>query len=135
MYRKLMTAILILVMVLGMAGCGSSTAEEQQQNDSADQTPQTDYLTPVPEGSSLVDVNIDLSKQLMEQEDVLGNQIYEQNGITYGDITFKSEVDKKYAHNLLKEFLAQLKTSYSGKEITVQAVSEGNVFDSISFKP
>lgn len=135
MRKKFMMGFLILVMVFGLAGCGSSTAKEQQQNGTADQTPKTDYLSPVPEGSSLADANLNLSKQLMEQKDVLGNQIYEQQGTIYGDIKFKSEVDKTYAHNLLLEYLAQLKGNYSGKEITVQAVSEGKVFDSISFKP
>lgn len=130
-----MMGFLILVMVFGLAGCGSSTAKEQQQNETADQTPQTDYLSPVPEGSSLADANLNLSKQLIEQKDVLGNQVYEQQGIIYGDITFKSEVDKTYAHNLLLEYLAQLKGNYSGKEITVQALSDGSVFDSVSFKP
>ncbi|KJR48149.1 hypothetical protein UF75_1502 [Desulfosporosinus sp. I2] len=79
--------------------------------------------------------NTEVSKQIMAQKDVLGTQIYEQNGIVYGDITFKSGVTKDYAHNLANEFLTQLKTSYPGRSITAQVVIDGKTTDFISFKP
>ncbi|MFZ3131112.1 MAG: hypothetical protein WA125_08445 [Desulfosporosinus sp.] len=92
-------------------------------------------MTPVPEGTPLVTANNEVSKQLMAQKDVIGTQIYEQNGIVCGDITFKSGVAQDYAHNLANEFLNQLKVSYPGRQITTQAVSDGKNLDSISFKP
>ena len=42
----------------------------------------------------------------MEQKDVVGTQVYEQLGTVYGDITFKSGVDKSYAHALANEFIS-----------------------------
>ncbi|MGI6120409.1 MAG: hypothetical protein ACOYIB_07585 [Desulfosporosinus sp.] len=70
----------------------------------------------------------------MKLKDVRGTQIYELQGITYGDITFESGVDKAYAHDLINELLTQMKVSYPGKQITTQAISDGKVIDSISFK-
>lgn len=135
MLRRISMGFLILVMAFGLGGCGTSNAKVQQQNTVTDQAPKTEYLKPVPKGTPLVEANNNVSKQLMTQKDVLGTQVYEQKGITYGDITFKSGVDKTYAHNLANEFLAQLKTNYPGKQITTQAISEGKTLDSISFKP
>lgn len=144
MFGKISRGIGISILVLALAGCGTSTAKTQQQNAQQqntqqktveDQTPKTDYLKPVPQGASVIDSNLNVSKQLMEQKDVLGTSVYEQKGITYGDITFKSGVDKTYAHNLALEFLAQLKKTYPNKEVTAQALSDGKTIDSISFKP
>lgn len=148
MFGKISRGIGITILALALAGCGTSTAKTQQQNaqqssqpqnaqqqKAEDQTPKTDYLKPVPQGASVVDSNLNVSKQLMEQKDVLGTQVYEQKGITYGDITFKSGVDKTYAHNLALEFLAQLKKTYPNKALTAQALSDSKTIDSISFKP
>lgn len=141
MLRKVSMGFLILVMAFGLVGCGgTSNAKIQEQNKVTDQTPRNEapkaeYLTPIPEGKPLVESNLDLSKQIMSQKDVLGTQIYERQGITYGDISFKSEVDKAYAHNLINEFLTQMKTNYPGKQITTQAISDGKPFDSVTIKP
>ncbi|HVJ49277.1 hypothetical protein [Desulfitobacterium sp.] len=140
MLKKLSIGFLILVLSFALGGCGAPKAADQQQNTQqpnavTEQAPQSQYLTPVPKDTTLVNANNNVSKQLMSQKDVLGTQIYEQKGITYGDITFKSGVDKTYAHSLANEFLTQLKTNYPGKELTAQALSDGKVIDTISFKP
>lgn len=141
MLRKISMGFLILVMAFVLTGCGgTANPKAQEQNKVADQTPtkeapKTEYLTPIPAGKPLGESNIDLSKQIMSQKDVLGTQIYEQKGMTYGDITFKSEVDKTYAHKLITEFMTQMKTNYPGKPITTQAISDGKPFDSVTFKP
>ena len=124
----------ILVMALVLDGCGNSAVKVQQSNAVTNQAPTTKYLTPVPKGTALGEANTNLSKQLMKQKDISGTQIYEQKGITFGDVTFKSGVDKTYAHNLIKELLFQMKVSYPGKQITTQAISDGKPLDSISFK-
>lgn len=143
MFRKISQGLAISFLAIVLAGCGTPTAKTQQENSQQqstqqkveDQTPKTDYLKPAPQGTSVVDSNLNVSKQIMEQKDVLGTSVYEQQGITYGDITFKSGVDKTYAHNLALEFLAQLKKTYPNKAVTAQALSDGKTIDSISFKP
>lgn len=141
--------LIILILSIVLVGCGTSTGKDQQQNTGTNQTPSSNtqqntaatqdpnavHLTPVPAGTPLVTANTEVSKQIMAQKDVLGTQIYEQNGIVYGDITFKSGVTKDYAHNLANEFLTQLKTSYPGRSITAQVVIDGKTTDFISFKP
>lgn len=148
MFGKISRGIGIVILALTLAGCGTSTAKTQQQNaqqsspqqnaqqqKAEDQTPKTDYLKPVPQGTSVADSNQNVTKQLMNQKDVLGTQVYEQKGIIYSDITFKSGVDKTYAHNLALEFLAYMKETYPNKAITAQALCDGKTIDSISFKP
>lgn len=147
MFGKISKGIGISVLVLVLAGCGTSAKNQQQsaqqntqqqntlQQKAEDQTPKTDYLKTVPQGTSVVNSNLNVSKQIMEQKDVTGTQVYEKQGITYGDITFKSGVDKTYAHNLALEFLAYLKKTYPNKAVTAQALSDGKIIDSISFKP
>ncbi|WP_242860148.1 hypothetical protein [Desulfosporosinus sp. I2] len=127
--------ILIISIVLGGCGTKQTPSSNTQQNAAATQAPNAVHLTPVPAGTPLVTANTEVSKQIMAQKDVLGTQIYEQNGIVYGDITFKSGVTKDYAHNLANEFLTQLKTSYPGRSITAQVVIDGKTTDFISFKP
>lgn len=133
--RRVLRVLIISILGLALVGCGTSTGKVQQQNSGTTQAPKTVYLTPVPSGSPLVSANNEVSKQLMAQKDVIGTQIYEQKGIVYGDITFKSGVAKDYAHDLAIEFLNQLKVSYPGRQITTQALSDGKNLDSISFKP
>ena len=141
--------LIILILSIVLVGCGTSTGKDQQQNTGTNQTPSSNtqqntaatqdpnsvHLTPVPAGTPLVTANTEVSKQIMAQKDVLGTQIYEQNGLVYGDITFKSGVTKDYAHNLANEFLTQLKTSYPGRSITAQVVIDGKTTDFISYKP
>ena len=133
--RKIVMGFVILVMAFVLAGCGTSAGKAQQPNTVTNQAPKTHYLTPVPKGTALGEANMNLSKQVMKQKDVSGTQISEQKGITYGDITFKSGVDKTYAHDLINELLAQMKVSYPSKPITTQAIIDGKTIDSISFKP
>jgi len=127
--------LVILVMSLVLAGCGTTTGKAQQPNAVTNQAPTTKYLTAVPKGTALGEANMNLSNQLMKQKDVMGTQIHEQKGITFGDITFKSGVDKTYAHNLINELLFQMKGTYPNKQLTTQAISDGKTIDSISFKP
>ena len=141
--------LILLILSIVLVGCGTSTGKDQQQNTGTNQTPSSNtqqntaatqdpnsvHLTPVPAGTPLVTANTEVSKQIMAQKDVLGTQIYEQNGLVYGDITFKSGVTKEYAHNLANEFLTQLKTSYPGRSITAQVVIDGKTTDFISYKP
>ena len=122
-------------MAFVLAGCGTSAGKVQPPNAVTNQAPTTKYLTQVPKGTSLGEDNMNVSKQLMKQKDVSGTQIYEQKGITFGNVTFKSGVDKTYAHNLINELLFQMKVTYPGKQITTQAISGGKTIDSISFKP
>lgn len=122
----------ILIMTFVLSGCGNSTGKETQQPDTT--VPKTEYLTPVPEGTDPSEANMNITTQLMELKGVKGTQIYEQQGITYGDITFESGVDKTYAHDLANELLTHMKSFYPGKQITTQAISDGKVIDSISFK-
>jgi len=134
--RKLVTGVVILVMALALAGCGNTAADKAQPpNTVTNQAPKTEYLTPVPKGTELGEANKNLSQQIMKQKDVSGTQIYEQLGINYGDITFKSGVDKTYAQDLINELLFQMKVTYPDKQITTQAISDGKTIDSISFKP
>lgn len=135
MLRKVTIGLIILVLGLSLVGCGTSTSKTPQQKPGTDQTPTGNYLTPVPQGTPLVSANQDVSKQIMAQKDVLGSSIYEQNETVFGDITFKGEVTKDYAHNLANEFLSQLKTSYPGRQITTQVIIDGKTTDSISYKP
>ena len=125
----------ILAMTFVLAGCGTSTGKTQQPNAVNSQAPKTEYLTPIPKETPLVEANTNLSKQLMKQKDVVGTSTYEQKGITYGDITFKSGVDKAYAHSLINVLLTQMKVSYPSKQITTQAISDKKIIDKISFKP
>mgnify|MGYP001170173085 CR=1 FL=1 len=142
MQKKLWISLIILALTFGMGGCGGNnkvehqpqnpgTEQQQQQND----TVKSEYLTPIPEGTSLGEFNMTLSEQLMSQKDVLGIQIYEQLDTVYGDITFNPGVDKAYVKQLLQEVLAQLKVNYPNKPIVVQGISDGQVMDSISFQP
>ncbi|CDX03421.1 hypothetical protein SDC9_15254 [bioreactor metagenome] len=138
MLRKLSMGLIIAVLIFGIGGCGNTNknqpqnpAAEQQQNENV----KSEYLTPIPEGTPIGESNLKLSEQIMAQKDVLGTQIYEQQGITYGDITFNAGVDKAYANQLLGELLAQMKINYSGMPLTVQGISDGQVIDSINFKP
>ena len=133
--RKVFTRLVILVMAFVLAGCGTSAGKAQQPNSVNNQAPKTEYLTSVPKETSLVEAVANVSKQLMKQKDVIGTQFYEQKGINYGDITFKSGVDKTYAHDLINELLTQLKVTYPTKQIKTQAISAGKTIDSISFKP
>ncbi|MHB8132331.1 MAG: hypothetical protein ACYDEX_25545 [Mobilitalea sp.] len=146
MLRKIFLGLAISVLALTLVGCGTSTNKEPQQNtgsqaptsntqQNSDDNSKTVHLTPIPEGTPLVTANTEVSKQIMGQKDVLGTQIYEQLGIVYGDITFKSEVDKDYAHGLANEFLTQLKVTYPSREILTQVIIDGKTADSISFKP
>lgn len=137
--------LMISVLSLALVGCG--TGKAQQQDPGANPAPSSNtqqnsdtqekavQLTPVPSGTPLVEANKDVSKQLMAQKDVLGTQIYEQQGIVFGDITFKSGVTKEYAHNLANELLTQMKVSYPSRQIMTQVVIDGKTTDSISFKP
>jgi hypothetical protein len=133
--KILFRGFVILSMALVLAGCGTSADKAQQPNSVTNQAPKTEYLTLVPKGTALGEANINVSQQIMKQKDVLGTQIYEQMGINYGDITFKSEVDKTYAHDLINELLFHMKVTYPNKQITTQAISDGKTIDSISFKP
>ena len=132
MLRRIIMGLVISTLGLAIVGCGTSNT---QQDKVTNPEPKAVYLTPVPKGTPLITANNEVSKQLMAQKDVVGTQIYEQKGIVYGDITFKSGVAKDYAHNLANEFLNQLKVSYPGRQITTQAVSDGKNLDSISFNP
>lgn len=137
--------LMISVLSLALVGCG--TGKAQQQDPGANPAPSSNtqqnsdtqekavQLTPVPSGTPLVEANKDVSKQLMAQKDVLGTQIYEQQGIVFGDITFKSGVTKEYAHYLANELLTQMKASYPSRQIMTQVVIDGKTTDSISFKP
>lgn len=145
MLRRVMMGLMISALSLALVGCG--TGKAQQQDPGANPAPSSNtqqnsdtqekavQLTPVPSGTPLVEANQDVSKQLMAQKDVLGTQIYEQQGIVFGDITFKSGVTKEYAHNLANELLTQLKASYPSRQLTTQVVIDGKTTDSISFKP
>jgi len=126
-----MIGLLISILGLALVGCGTS----KTPSNNTQQESKAIHLTPVPSGTPLVEANKDVSKQLMAQKDVLGTQIYEQQGIVFGDITFKSEVTKDYAHDLANELLTQLKVSYPSRPITTQVVIDGKTTDSISFKP
>lgn len=130
--RRVIMGLVILIAGLAMGGCGTSTGKAPQVT-----TPESKvvHLTPIAKDTPLATVNTEVSKQLMAQKDVTGTQIYEQKGILYGDITFKSGVAKDYAHNLANEFLNQLKVSYPDKQITTQVISDGKKLDAISFKP
>ena len=134
--RRLLIGLIILIISIVLGGCGTKpTPSSNTQQNAATQDPNAVHLTPVPAGTPLVTANTEVSKQIMAQKDVLGTQIYEQKGLVYGDITFKSGVTKEYAHNLANEFLTQLKTSYPGRSITAQVVIEGKTTDFISHKP
>ncbi|WP_407306673.1 hypothetical protein [Desulfosporosinus sp. SB140] len=150
MIKKVMTVVMILMLGLVLVGCGNSSGKTQpqnttganqassvnaQQNTAASQDSKLVHLTPIPQGTPLVTANNQVSKQLMTQKDVLGTQIYEQKGIVYGNITFKSGVAKDYAHELANEFLTQLKVNYPKRQITTQVVIDGKTTDSIAFKP
>lgn len=140
MLKKLSMGLIILALIFGIGGCGGKTNGEQPQNPDAGQTQQEEpvqsqYLTPIPEGTPLGEANMKLSEQLMEQKDVKGTQTYEQMETVYGDITFNTGVDKAYANQLIKELLAQMKINYPGRPLTAQAISDGQVIDSVSFKP
>lgn len=140
MLKKLSTGLIILALIFGIGGCGGKTNGEQPQNPSTGQTQQEEplkpqYLTPIPEGTPLGESNMKLSEQIMGQKDVLGTQIYEQMETVFGDITFNAGVDKAYANQLIKELLAQMKINYPGKPLTAQAISDGQVIDSVNFKP
>lgn len=142
LFRRVIMGLIISILGLALVGCGTSTSKVQQQNSGSNQAPSSNtqepkavHLTPVPSGTPLVTANNEVSKQLMAQKDVMGTQIYEQKGIVFGDITFKSGVTKDYAHGLANEFLTQLKASYPSRQITTQVVIEGKTTDSISFKP
>lgn len=146
MYRKI-TLGFIIILALSLVGCGASTGKTQNNTDSKTQSNLTQkstgdnqvsknvYLKPVPKGTNLITSNNDVTKQLMAQKDVQGTQVFEQKGIVYGSITFKSGVDKTYAHNLANEFLSQLKVNYPGRQITSLVVINGKTTDSISYKP
>lgn len=137
--KRLMACLLIAVIALAMVGCGSQKQppvnNPEQQNEAAKQDAETVKLTPIPEGTPIGTAVSDLTQQLMGQRDVIGVNTYEQRDVYYGDIVFKSGVTKGYAHNLIKEFLEQLKVANPGQAITTQAVSDDEVLDSISFKP
>ena len=141
MLRKLSMVLIILAISLGISGCGGNTnGENPPQNPAIEQPQQNEvvepeYLTPIPEGTPIGEANLKLGEQLMSQKDVLGTQIYEQMEVVHGDITFAAGVDKAYANQLLKEYMSQMKINYPGKPITVQALSDGQVIDSLSFKP
>ncbi|KLU64355.1 hypothetical protein DEAC_c37890 [Desulfosporosinus acididurans] len=150
MFRKITLGFMILLLGLGLVGCGTSTDKTQknastqstssqsagtQKSTNNTQESKNVYLTPIPKGTPLATANNGVSKQLMTQKNVLGTQIFEQKGIIYGIITFKSGVDKTYAHNLANEFLSQLKVNYPGRKITSQVVVNGKTTDSISYKP
>ena len=141
MLKKLSMGLIILALIFGIGGCGGKTnGENQPQNPSTGQTQQEEpvqpqYLTPIPEGTPLGEANMKLSEQLMGQKDVKGTQIYEQMETVFGDITFNAGVDKAYANQLIKELLAQMKINYPGRPLTAQAISDGQVIDSVSFKP
>ena len=144
--RKVMMGLMISALSLALVGCGTGKAQQQDpganpapssntQQNSDTQEPKAVKLTPVPSGTPLVEANKDVSKQLMAQKDVLGIQIYEQQGMVFGDITFKSGVTKEYAHNLANELLTQMKASYPSRQLTTQVVIDGKTTDAISFKP
>ncbi|AFM02096.1 hypothetical protein Desde_3828 [Desulfitobacterium dehalogenans ATCC 51507] len=140
MLKKLSMGLIILALIFGIGGCGKSNVENQPQNPAAGQTQQNEpvkpeYLTPIPEGTPLGESNMKLSEQIMAQKDVLGTQIYEQQETVFGDITFNAGVDKAYANQLIKELLTQMKTNYPGRPIIAQAITDGQVIDSVSFKP
>ena len=146
MLRKLFLALALSVLAFTLIGCGTLTNKAPQQNtNSQPQSSNTQqnsateskavHLNPVPEGTPLVTANAEVSKQIMNQKDVIGTQIYEQQDTVYGNITFKSAVEKDYAHNLANEFLTQLKVSYPNRKITTQVVIDGKTIDTISFKP
>lgn len=135
MLKKLLLGLAISVLSLTLLGCGTDKAPQQKTG--TEQTPSAKavQLTPIPAGTPVVTANSEVSKQIMAQKDVLGTQIYEQQGMVYGDITFKSEVDKEYAHNLANQFLNQLKVTYPNQPITAQVKIDGEVTDSIPYKP
>lgn len=147
MLKKLFLGLAISVLSLTLVGCSNQTNKAPEQNTEGNQAPSSNTeepkaevpkevkLTPIPEGTPLVKANTEVSKEIMAQKDVLGTQIYEQQGMVYGDITFKSGVDKDYAHGLINEFLTQLKVSYPDRQITTQVVIDGQTTDSVSFNP
>ncbi|KUO72055.1 MAG: hypothetical protein APF81_28170 [Desulfosporosinus sp. BRH_c37] len=134
MSRKVTMVLMILILGLALTGCGKSTDSKVQQQDSGKSNSQ-EHLTPVPQGTPLVDANKEVTKQLIAQKDVLGTQIYDQKGIVFGNITFKTGVAKDYAHELANDFLSQLKASYPDRQVTTQVVIDGKITDSISYKP
>jgi hypothetical protein len=149
MLRRVTIALTITILGLTLVGCGNSAGKAQQSNNAANTSSSTNaqqgatasqdsqpvHLTPIPKGTPLVTANNQVSKQLMTQKDVLGTQIYEQKGIVYGNITFKSGVANNYAHELANEFLTQLKVNYPNRQITTQVIVDGKTTDTISFKP
>ncbi|MGI1659826.1 MAG: hypothetical protein ACRKFN_12815 [Desulfitobacterium sp.] len=141
MLKKLSMGLIILALLFGIGGCGgNANVEKQPQNTVTEQPQQNEplkpqYLTPIPEGTPIGESNMNLSQQIMAQENVLGTQIYEQQETVFGDITFKAGADKAYVNQLLRELMAQMKTNYSGKPITVQGISDGQVIDSVNFQP
>ncbi|MDQ7093924.1 hypothetical protein REC12_10015 [Desulfosporosinus sp. PR] len=139
--RRVTLGLIFLVVALTLAGCGTSTsktpqgANNSQQSTGNSSEAKSEYLKPVPQGTALVTANNNVTKQLMAQKDVLGTQISEEKGIVYGKITFKTGVDKTYAHELANELLTQLKVNYPKRLITTQVIVDGKVTDSIPFKP
>ncbi|WP_242976105.1 hypothetical protein [Desulfosporosinus sp. FKB] len=132
--KQITLGLIVLVLGITLVGCGTST-NKTQQGTSSSQEVKKDYLKPVPKGTALVTSNNNVTKQLMAQKDVLGTQISEEKGIMIGRITFKTGVDKAYAHELANEFLTQLKVNYPKRQITTQVIVDGKTTDSISFKP
>ncbi|MFL0249140.1 hypothetical protein ACJDT4_01800 [Clostridium neuense] len=108
---KIINFLIISILIIGMlAGCGNAKGKHEA-------------VKPVKDPRKIVQ-DKNYTKDLKSEKEVLDGQIYLQNGMVCGAIMLKNNVSDKDAKALAQKYADELKKTYKGMKINVQAVKK-----------
>ena len=110
--NKLTSILLIFTLAIFIVSCSSDNKENLDNDDK-----------PVVENNS--NQEKDLTKELLEEKEVSGGQVYFQDDWVIGTIIINDGVSEDRAKELAQQYAEKLKDKYKDKKINVQAILEG----------
>lgn len=106
--RTIILSLIAVIIISSLVGCGGKKYEAVKPSKDPKKTVQDKNYT----------------KDLKSEKEVLDGQIYVQNKMVMGAIMVKENVSDKDAKALAQKYVDELKKTYKGMKINVQAVKK-----------
>ncbi len=113
--RKLIFVCMILVIFVLVSACA-------QNNNDINDDDINDNISDIPPNP---DQDIDLTKKLLDDEEVSDGQIYIRDEWAIGAIILNDDVSEERAQVIAQEYAEAIKEKYSDKKINVQVLLNG----------
>lgn len=113
--RKLIFVSMILVIFVLVSACA-------QNNNDINDDDINDNISDIPPNP---DQDIDLTKKLLDDEEVSDGQIYIRDEWAIGAIILNDDVSEERAQVIAQEYAEAIKEKYSDKKINVQVLLNG----------